>query len=144
MANRFIQNPLLTTKSIQPSHAGLVVACVLNPGVFQFEGKTWLLLRVAERPVQKEGMISFPIMREDGSLEILEFSITDPHINLSDARMVSYKGKTYLSTISHLRLVCSNDGIHFSEPTHLPTKIFGQEFMDKYIRLMLLEYCELK
>ena len=132
MAHRFIQNPLLTTQDIQPSHAGLVVECVLNPGVFQFDGKTWLLLRVAERPAQKEGLISFPIMRENGILEILEFSKNDPNLNLSDARMVSYKGKTYLSTISHLRLVCSDDGIHFHEPDHLPTKIFGQGALETF------------
>lgn len=126
MAKRFINNPILTTKDIIPSQAGLMVECVLNPGVFQFEGKTWLLLRVAERPVQKEGMISFPVLREDGSMEILEFEKNDPHLNLSDARMVGYKDKTYLSTISHLRLVCSDDGIHFYEPQDFPTKIFGQ------------------
>ena len=132
MANRFTQNPLLTTKDIAPSHADLVVECVLNPGVFQFDGKTWLLLRVAERPVQKEGVISFPIMRQDGSLDILEFSKDDPQLNLSDARMVTYKGKTYLSTISHLRLVCSDDGFHFYEPTHLPTKIFGKGDLETF------------
>lgn len=126
MAKRFINNPILTTKDIIPSQPGLMVECVLNPGVFQFEGKTWLLLRVAERPVQKEGMISFPVLREDGSMEILEFEKNDPHLNLSDARMVGYKDRTYLSTISHLRLVCSDDGIHFYEPQDFPTKIFGQ------------------
>ena len=132
MANRFPQNPLLTTKDIQPSHAGLVVACVLNPGVFQFEGKTWLLLRVAERPEQKNGRISFPIMRTDGSLEIKTFSKSDPLINLSDARMIGYNGKTYLTTISHLRLVCSDDGVHFYEPDHLPTKVFGQGVLETF------------
>jgi predicted GH43/DUF377 family glycosyl hydrolase len=99
---------------------------VLNPGVFQFEGKTWLLLRVAERPVQKEGYISFPILQADGSMKILEFDKSDPALNLSDARMVGYKDKIYLSTISHLRLVCSDDGIHFYEPQDFPTKLFGQ------------------
>ena len=117
MIKRFTQNPILTTKDIEPSQPGLVVECVLNPGVFKFEGKTWLLLRVAERPVQKEGMVSFPILKEDGSMEILEFSNDDPKLNLKDARMVGYDGKTYLSTISHLRLVCSEDGINFSQPS---------------------------
>lgn len=126
MIHRFSQNPLLTTKDIRPSQPGLVVECVLNPGVFSFAGKTWLLLRVAERPVQKEGMISFPVLQPDGSLTILEFKKNDPHLDLSDARLVHYKGETYLSTISHLRLVCSDDGIRFYEPTDRPTKIFGQ------------------
>ena len=126
MSHRFDQNPLLTTKDIQPSHPGLIVECVLNPGVFTFAGKTWLLLRVAERPAQKEGLISFPVMQADGSLKILEFDKNDPQLDLSDARLVHYQGQTYLSTISHLRLVSSDDGIHFQEPTDRPTKIFGQ------------------
>jgi predicted GH43/DUF377 family glycosyl hydrolase len=71
MSKRFSSNPILTTKDINPSQPDLVVECVLNPGVFQFEGKTWLILRVAERPVQKEGSISFPILRPDGSMEFL-------------------------------------------------------------------------
>lgn len=132
MAERFSNNPILTTGDIRPSMPGLVVECVLNPGVFQFEGKTWLLLRVAERPAQKEGMVSFPILREDGSMEILEFEKNDPDVDLSDARMVGYKNKTYLSTISHLRLVCSDDGVHFYEPDHLPTKIFGQGVLETF------------
>ena len=126
MVKRFTQNPILTTKQIEPSRPGLVVECVLNPGVFHFEGKTWLLLRVAERPVQKEGMVSFPVLREDGSMEILEFEKNDPAVDLTDARFVVYKGKSYLSTISHLRLVCSDDGVHFYEPLDFPTKIVGQ------------------
>ncbi|MCA0235110.1 MAG: glycoside hydrolase family 130 protein [Bacteroidetes bacterium] len=132
MAERFSNNPILTTGDIRPSMPGLVVECVLNPGVFQFEGKTWLLLRVAERPAQKEGMVSFPILRVDGSMEILEFEKNDPDVDLSDARMVGYKNKTYLSTISHLRLVCSDDGVHFYEPDHLPTKIFGQGVLETF------------
>ena len=132
MAKRFIQNPILTTKDIKPSHEGFVVECVLNPGVFTFEGKIWLLLRVAERPIQTEGIISLPILRGDGSMEILSFATNDPHLNLSDARMVSYKGKTYLSTLSHLRLVCSEDGIHFYEPDSMPTKLFGTGALETF------------
>ena len=132
MANRFIQNPILTTRDIEPSQLGFVVECVLNPGVFLFEGKTWLLLRVAERPIQTEGVISLPILLEDGTMEILEFSKDDPNLDLSDARMVTYKGKTYLSTLSHLRLVCSDDGIHFHEPTLMPTKIFGKGLLETF------------
>ncbi len=125
MIKRFIENPLLITKDIKPSQKGFVVACVLNPGVFTFEGKTWLLLRVAERPIQTEGIISLPILRGDGTMEILAFHKDDPNLDLSDARLVSYKDKTYLSTLSHLRLMCSEDGIHFYEPDTMLNKLFG-------------------
>jgi len=109
-----------------------VIECVLNPGVFSFEGKTWMIVRVAERPVQKEGIASFPVMQADGSLEIMEFATDDPDVDLSDARYVRYKGTTYLSTISHLRLVCSDDGIHFYEPDDFPTKIFGNSELEAF------------
>ncbi|MBI1225786.1 MAG: glycosidase [Bacteroidetes bacterium] len=125
MPTRFTQNPILSTKDIVPSQPSLVVECVLNPGVFSYNGKTWLLLRVAERPVQKDGMISFPVMKMDGGYTIMEFDKSDPDLDLSDARMVNYKGNTYLTTISHLRLVCSDDGVNFYEPEGQPTKIFG-------------------
>lgn len=125
MAKRFPTNPILTTTSIRPSRPDFEVACVLNPGVFRFEGKAWMLLRVAERPVQKEGMVSFPVQRKDGSIRVMEFEKSDPAVSLADARMVGYEGKMYLSTLSHLRLVCSDDGVNFYEPADFPTQIFG-------------------
>ncbi|MBP6796251.1 MAG: glycoside hydrolase family 130 protein [Saprospiraceae bacterium] len=125
MMNRYVHNPILTTKDISPSQPDFIVECVLNPGVFLFEGKTWLLLRVAERPAQKEGSISLPIYTEEG-IKIIEFKMNDPDLDLSDARLVRHMGKVYLSTLSHLRLVSSTDGIHFSEPVNSITKIFGK------------------
>lgn len=132
LSQRFSQNPILTTSDVKPSQEGLVVECVLNPGVFAFKGKTWLIVRVAERPQQKEGITSFPVMRPNGTLEIKSFSNDDPLLDLSDSRYVKYNGVTYLSTISHLRLLCSDDGIHFTEPTHQPSKIFGQDVQESF------------
>lgn len=102
------------------------VECVLNPGAFTFQNKSWLLLRVAERPHQEEDFVSFPILDEDGNIKILKYATDDPDLDMSDARMVTYKGKMYLSTMSHLRLVCSEDGIKFYEPEGFPTLIFGK------------------
>lgn len=132
MATRFASNPLLTTKDVQPSRPGFVVECVMNPGAFTFENKTWLLLRVAERPPQKGGRVSLPTMRADGSMRIIEFSAGDPQLDTSDPRKFTHNGEMYLSTISHLRLVCSDDGIHFYEPPDFPTKIFGQGPLETY------------
>lgn len=132
MVTRFTENPILTKNDIKPSRHDWVVECVLNPGVFRFEGKTWLLLRVAERPVQKEGVVSFPVMNGEGHFIILEFEKGDSDLDLSDSRMVGYKGSTYLSTISHLRLVCSDDGVHFYEPSDFPTQIFGSGVLETF------------
>lgn len=132
LSHRFEQNPILYTQDIQPSTPGFVVEGVLNPGAFTFEGKTWLLLRVAERPVQKDGIVSFPILKEDGTLKIMEFEKDNPDVNVSDPRLVKYKNTIYLSTISHLRLVCSDDGVHFYEPGDRPTKIFGEGKLETF------------
>ena len=117
LANRFEQNPILNLEDIPPSVAGMKVECLLNPGVFEYNGKIGLLLRVAERPPQQLNKTSFPVIDNNGNLEILEFDNNDPDLDLSDKRLVKYKGITYLSTISHLRLVWSDDGIHFNEPS---------------------------
>lgn len=64
IAKRFTDNPLLSPSDIPASREGLEITCLLNPGVFQYENKTWLAVRVAERPKQKENIISFPILTE--------------------------------------------------------------------------------
>ncbi|MGC2163921.1 MAG: glycoside hydrolase family 130 protein [Silvibacterium sp.] len=91
------------------------VTCLLNPGAFRFDDKAWLLLRVAERPRQKTGRTSFPVLDAGKGLKILEFDNSDPKLDLTDPRVISYDGHDYLTTMSHLRLVSSEDGIVFSE-----------------------------
>jgi len=116
IVNRFEQNPLLRPADIKPSMEIMEVACLLNPGVFKFDNKIWLLLRVAERPVQTSGKISFPVYNDTGEIEIMVIDQDDPNLNASDPRVIRYKGQDYLSTLSHLRLVCSDDGLNFHEP----------------------------
>jgi predicted GH43/DUF377 family glycosyl hydrolase len=92
----------------------------LNPGVFRFDGKICLLVRVAERPVPREGVISFPILSESGEAEVLEFNRQDPRLDISDPRVLRYDGMHYLTTLSHLRVLTSDDGIHFREEKSHP------------------------
>jgi predicted GH43/DUF377 family glycosyl hydrolase len=116
IAKRFPGNPLLSPPDLKASREGLEITCLLNPGVFQYDGKIWLVVRVAERPSQKENLISFPIITLQGGIEIIEIAKDDPELIATDARVINYKGVDYLTTLSHLRLVCSDDGIHFYEP----------------------------
>jgi predicted GH43/DUF377 family glycosyl hydrolase len=120
IAKRFAENPLLSPVNLKASNEGLEITCLLNPGVFQYEGKTWLIVRVAERPQQKEGIISFPVLTETGATEIIEIQKDDPALKATDARVINYKGVDYLTTLSHLRLLCSDDGKRFYEPTGYP------------------------
>jgi predicted GH43/DUF377 family glycosyl hydrolase len=115
IARRFPQNPLLHPASIQSSKEGLVVACLLNPGVFRFEEKTYLLIRVAERPRQSTISMSFPVSNDKGEIEIMNILLNDADLIATDARVINWKGNDYLTTMSHLRLMVSDDCIHFSE-----------------------------
>ncbi|SHJ06961.1 glycoside hydrolase family 130 protein [Pseudozobellia thermophila] len=125
------QNPLLSPKDLKPSRPGMVIECLLNPGAFKYKGKTGIVLRVAERTQQKEGMVSVPIYDEKGELKILDFSLGDPKLDNSDARVISYDGKQYLTTISHLRILFSADGFTFEESEEFPP-IFGQGAYETY------------
>lgn len=124
IAKRFPQNPLLSPADLEPSSTGLHIACLLNPGVFRFENKTWLLVRVAERPEQSEEHISFPILTDAGLTRIMQIALDDHELIATDARVVRYKGVDYLTTLSHLRLLCSDDGVKFYEPEGY-RKLFG-------------------
>jgi predicted GH43/DUF377 family glycosyl hydrolase len=130
LAKRFPQNPILRPADVRPSSPGMKVECLLNPGVFRYNGNTGLLLRVAERPEQKEGKTSFPIFTASGNLKVMEFDNADPQLDRTDPRVFRYDGEHYLSTLSHLRLVSSTDGIKFAETGAPP--IFGQGELETY------------
>lgn len=117
IARRFPENPLLKPEDLQSSHSELQIISLLNPGVFVYEDKIWLLVRVAEGMTQKEGFVSFPVLNSSDKIEIIEIPINDPELVATDPRVIQYKGLEYLTTISHLRLLCSDDGIHFYEPS---------------------------
>ena len=131
IAKRFSQNPIMSPKDIKPSSDSMIIECLLNPGVFKYDGKTWLLLRVAERPVQKEGKISLPVLDKDEGIKILSFDINDPDVDDSDPRTVKYKGEFFLTTMSHFKLVSSSNGIDFREEKAFPP-IFGEGKLEAY------------
>jgi len=124
LALRNIHNPILRPSDLSPSTKGMKIECLLNPGAFRFENRIWLLLRVAERPEQEDGMVSFPVLK-NGSMQIMSFRKDDPDLDSSDPRIIKHKGTSFLTTLSHLRLVCSDDGIHFKENQDY-APIFGE------------------
>ena len=131
IAKRNHANPILRPSDLKACIPGMEITCLLNPGVFRMNGKTWLLLRVAERPIQENGVISFPVYNEKGEIEVLRFSKDDPDLDSSDPRVIGYKGQNYLTTLSYLRPVCSDDDVHFREdPSVKP--IFGEGFQESF------------
>lgn len=125
IAHRNPRNPLLRPADFPAKINGMEITCLLNPGVFRRNGKTGLVLRVAERPKQIEGKISFPIYTKEGSIEVLSFDKDDPQLDASDPRVIQYQGKNYLTTLSYLRLVFSDDDSHFYEDPAYPP-IYGE------------------
>ena len=130
LAMRFEQNPLLTAKNLKPSREDMVVECLGSPGVFRFAKKKWLLVCVTERPKQTDDIIRVA-RQQDGEIQILEFSKSDPHFDFSDSRVIHYKGDNYPTSLSHLRLMCSDDGENFSVAEDYDP-IFGDGELEEY------------
>lgn len=131
IAKRSPFNPLLRPSDLKACIPGMEITCLLNPGVFRKDGKTWLVLRVAERPVQKDGVISFPVYNKEGKIEVLSFEKSDPRLDMTDPRVIKFDGQDYLTTLSYLRLVGSDDDVHFTEdPSMKP--IFGEGFQESF------------
>lgn len=142
LAQRFAQNPLLKPADLKASTEGMQIICLLNPGVFRFDGKIWLIVRVAENTAAKEGSIFVPVINEDGKTDIIEIPAEHPELINTDPRVVNYQGLDYLTTLSHLRLLCSEDGINFYEPEGYPMLV-GRGMLEAFgiedCRVSLLE-----
>lgn len=131
MVTRCSLNPILSPEDLLPSGESMKIECLLNPGVFRFDGKTWMLLRVAERPQQQQGEISFPVLDDQNRVTVMRVPTASPELDLTDPRVINYKGNDFLTTMSHLRLVSSTDGIHFrEEPGYAP--LFGSDCYEAY------------
>lgn len=109
------QNPIIEPKDIKPSRTDFEVIGVFNAGVTRFKDRVILLLRVAERPIS-----THPDMVLAGVYDVTqrgivlkEFSKNEPENDFSDPRLIVRPSETYLTSISHLRLAHSADGINF-------------------------------
>jgi len=112
---RHPDNPILTPAMVQPSRPDLEVVGVFNPGVARHDGDVVLLLRVAEAP--REGpadSVASPVYHADSRhLEIKRWSLDAEGIDVSDPRSITVDDHIWLTSISHLRVARSTDGIHF-------------------------------
>lgn len=117
IAKRFKENPILQPGDILPSSEQSEIECLLNPGVFRFEDKVWLLVRVAEKPIQQAEKISVNILDENIGVKTIVFDKNNADLDLSDPRVITYKGEYYLTTLSHFRLFSSKNGKDFKEET---------------------------
>lgn len=135
LIERFAENPLIVPADVPPSRPDYQVVGVFNPGVIKYKGEVLLLLRVAERPKDKAQDEELAPILDPRTKQIscLKVKHSAPDLEVRDSRIFYYKGKMYLTSISHLRLARSKDGRNFEiDPTPAvfptePYETFGLE-----------------
>jgi beta-1,2-mannobiose phosphorylase / 1,2-beta-oligomannan phosphorylase len=110
---RFLKNPLIGLDDVKPSVEGFEVISVFNPGAFTFNGKIGLIVRVAERPIQRPGFLDSMSLSSTGEILIESFSTLTKGLQSGDSREFVLNGVNHLTTISHFRLAWSEDGENF-------------------------------
>lgn len=108
-------NPVIEPKDVKPSRDDFEVIGVFNPGVARLKNEVILLLRVAERPISIHPEVTltavYDVTRHD---IVLKRFLKDDHENdFSDPRLIIRPTQTFLTSISHLRLARSTDGVTF-------------------------------
>ena len=113
--SRSPKNPIITPKNVKPSRDDFEVIGTFNAGVTRLKNQVILLLRVAERPINKKTNTVATAVYDvkKNSIVVKEFSRDDPENDFSDPRLIVKPTQTYLTSISHLRVARSNDGVNF-------------------------------
>lgn len=114
-AFRCPENPIITPEDVRPSREDFEIIGVLNAGVARLDDEIVLLVRVAERPINKSSraVLTAVYSVESRQIEIMEFPRSDLDTDFSDPRLIIKGGRTYLTSISHLRIARSADGVNF-------------------------------
>lgn len=112
---RFAANPILTPRMVLPSRPDFEVVGVFNPGVVRLGDETVLLLRVAEAPRDVPAdEVAAPVYDDELQRVVVRaWKRNSPGIGTDDSRVVTVRGDTFLSSISHLRVARSKNGLAF-------------------------------
>jgi predicted GH43/DUF377 family glycosyl hydrolase len=120
---------------VAASRPDFQVVGVFNPGVVRVGDETVMLLRVAEAPcgIPADEVAAPMYDHASRRLVIRTWKRGTPGIGVSDPRVVTVGGDTFLTSISHLRRARSKDGIAFRvDPAPVlaaahPLEAFGVE-----------------
>jgi predicted GH43/DUF377 family glycosyl hydrolase len=109
------KNPIIKPGDVKPSRADFKVVGVFNCGVTRFKGEILLLMRVAEKPINNNPKKEYvPLLDvKAGKLVVKEFNKVDSSIDFSDPRVIKTPTVHYPTSISHLRIARSKNGIDF-------------------------------
>ena len=119
--DRCKMNPLIAPADVVPSRPDFKVDGVFNCGVAEYKGETILLCRVAESVIcENEDEIKIPVVTvKDGKdvIDVVTYRKSEhPELDFSDSRRVADRSGTVLNltSLSHLRIARSADGVSFS------------------------------
>ena len=110
---RLSDQPILQTSDVKPAIAGFEVLGAFNPAACWVDGEILLLLRVAEAPKPEKGFLTIPLIEDQDGVPVLTIRRFAKPDEDHDPRVVTIEGKQYLTSLSHLRLARSRDGLHF-------------------------------
>jgi len=112
---RLRQFPLITPSDIPPTREDLVVYCTINPAATRFQGKIILLVRVGETVNTEEGFVPHLYYdHKSRQVVVRRISKQDPNFGEGDGRGYRYGDTTLCTSMSHLRVARSTDGINFT------------------------------
>ncbi len=111
--NRLFREPVIRTADVEASLDGFVVMGVFNPAACQIGDETILLLRVAEGLEPEPGKILVPLLETAFGKPRVTVRRFDAPTGAYDSRLINVAGQGYLTSISHLRLARSRDGLNF-------------------------------
>jgi predicted GH43/DUF377 family glycosyl hydrolase len=116
-------NPLIQPEDVKPSRPDFKIDGVFNCGVAEYHGEILLLCRVAESvKCDDENVLKVPVVvNKEGKdvIDVITYVKSEhPELDFSDSRQVykvekKRKKCVNLTSLSHLRLARSKDGIHF-------------------------------
>ncbi len=114
-ARRAPGNPIITPSMVRPSRPDLRVVGVFNPAATRLGDEVVLLLRVAEVPLaHAESEVVAPVYNATTQrLEVVRWARGTPGLDVTDPRIIVFEGRSWLTSISHLRVARSRDGVHF-------------------------------
>ena len=113
-ARRHPANPILTPAMLAASRPELEIVGVFNPGAVRLNDDVLLLLRVAEAPRAAAGQVAAPFYdAASGELHVRRWSAADESVDASDPRVVMAEGRVWVTSLSHLRVARSRDGVRF-------------------------------
>ena len=121
-------NPIISPSDVSPSKENMEVIGVFNAGVAKHNNDIILILRVAERPINNDPECYLtPVYDPKSNQIIIERIPKHPEYDFSDVRVIKTPKRNYLTSISHMRVARSQDGINFkidAQPTILPGTIY--------------------